>query len=217
MMIQPTKKQASILSFIRRHSESLGYPPTIREIANEFGLASTKGVKAQLDALERKGMLRRKGRGARALEVVGAGKKNTRSVPVLGRVPAGRPNLALEETEGEFLLDSSLVSGEGCFLLHVTGESMIEESILDGDYALVKPQPVAENGDIVVAMVDGEATLKRFRKEDDRIVLEPANRDMEPLVLAKGGEGDIDIVGKVIAVLRLFKAGSGYGVSRDSD
>ncbi len=94
---------------------------------------------------------------------------------------------------------------------------MIEESILDGDYALVKPQPVAENGDIVVAMVDGEATLKRFRKEDDRIVLEPANRDMEPLVLAKGGEGDIDIVGKVIAVLRLFKAGSGYGVSRDSD
>ncbi len=91
MMIQPTKKQASILSFIRRHSESLGYPPTIREIANEFDLASTKGVKAQLDALERKGMLRRKGRGARALEVVGAGKKNTRSVPVLGRVlPAAR-------------------------------------------------------------------------------------------------------------------------------
>jgi repressor LexA len=216
-MIQPTKKQASILSYIRRHTENLGYPPTIREIANEFGLASTKGVKAQLDALEKKGLLRREGRGARALEVVGAGKRNIRAVPVLGRVPAGQPIPALENTEGEFLLDKSLLSGEGCFLLHVTGESMIEESILDGDYALVKPQPVAENGDIVVAMVNGEATLKRFRKEDDRIVLEPANRDMAPLVLARGGEGDIDIVGKVIAVLRLFKTDSGYGIPRDSD
>lgn len=205
-MIEPTEKQASILKFISRYAETSGYPPTIREIAESFGLASTKGVKAQLDALERKGLLRRRGRGARALEVVGARKRsNARAVPVLGRVPAGPPTLAIEEMEGEFLLDSSLVSGEGCFLLHISGESMIEESILDGDYALVKPQPVAENGDIVVAMIDGEATLKRFHRDGEKIVLEPANRSMKPLVVQKGGGREMSIVGKVIAVLRLFE------------
>lgn len=216
-MIEPTKKQASILKFISKYAESSGYPPTIREIADEFGLASTKGVKTQLDALEKKGLLRRKGRGARALEVVGVRRKNARAVPVLGRVPAGLPSLPLDDMEGKFLLDNSLVSGEGCFLLHITGESMIEESILDGDYALVKPQPIAQNGDMVVAMIDGEATLKRFHKEDDRIVLQPANSDMEPLVVRKGGEEEIEIVGKVIAVLRLFEPYAKFGVSRGTE
>jgi len=216
-MIEPTEKQASILKFISRYAESSGYPPTIREIAGRFGLASTKGVKAQLDALERKGLLRRKGRGARALEVVGARKRNARAVPVLGKVPAGIPTLAIEEMEGEFLLDNSLVSGEECFLLHISGESMVEESILDGDYALVKPQPIAESGDIVVAMIDGEATLKRFHKDRERIVLEPANRNMKPLVVEKGGEGEISIVGKVIAVLRLFEPNDTFRVPEKQD
>ena len=214
-MIEPTEKQASILKFISRYTESSGYPPTIREIADGFGLASTKGVKAQLDALETKGLLRRKARGARALEVVGSRKRNARTVPVLGRVPAGVPTLAIEEMEGEFLLDNSLVSGEGCFFLHISGESMVEESILDGDYALVKPQPVAENGDIVVAMIDGEATLKRFRRDETRIVLEPANKNMKPVVLEKGGEEEISIAGKVVAVLRLFEASDALGLGRD--
>jgi repressor LexA len=216
-MIEPTAKQASILRFISRYAESSGYPPTIREIADRFGLASTKGVKAQLDALEKKGLLRRKGRGARALEVVGAKRVSARAVPVVGRVPAGLPALAVKDMEGEFMIDSSLVSGEGCFLLRVTGTSMVGESILDGDYALVKPQPVAYNGDIVVAMIDGEATLKRFRREDGRIVLEPANRDMEPLVIEREDDGELEIVGRVIAVLRLFGSDSTFRVSRVGD
>jgi repressor LexA len=216
-MIEPTAKQASILRFISRYAESSGFPPTIREIADRFGLASTKGVKAQLDALEKKGLLKRKGRGARALEVIGARKANARPVPVLGRVPAGLPTLAVEDMEGEFLFDSSLVSGEGCFLLRVSGSSMVGESILDGDYALVKPQPVAENGDIVVAMVDGEATLKKFRMEKDRIILEPANSDMKPLVVERDGEEEVEIVGRVIAVLRLFGPSDMLRVSSTGD
>lgn len=203
-MIEPTKKQASILRFISEYAESSGYPPTIREIADQFGLASTKGVKAQLDALEKKGLLRRKRRGARALEVVGSRRGGARRVPVLGKVPAGRPSLAIEDMEGEFLLDGTLVPDEGCFLLRIAGDSMMDESILDGDYALVKPQPAASNGDIVIAMIDGEATLKRFRRENDRVVLEPANSKMEPLVVDRSDEVDVEILGKVVAVLRLF-------------
>ena len=204
-MIKPTEKQASILSFISRYAYSTGYPPTIREIAEEFGLSSTKSVKAQLDALKKKGLLTRKGRRARAIEVVGRKRGGTKTVPVVGRVSAGLPSLAIEDVERELLLDRSMVPTEGCFLLRVRGESMVEESILDGDYALVKPQPVAENGDTVVAMLDGEATLKRFYKEGNRIILKPANKNMEPIVIEGREVAEFKIVGKVVAVLRFFE------------
>lgn len=204
-MVKATKKQASILSFITRYAQSTGYPPTIREIAEEFGLSSTKSVKAQLDALEKKGLLKRKGRGARALEVVGVGRRRSAAVPLVGRVPAGPPSPAVEDVEGGVLLDESMVPGEGCFLLRVRGESMIEESILDGDYALVKPQPTAENGSTVVVVLDGEATLKKFWKEGDRIILKPANRSMKPIVVNKEDAARLRVVGKVIAVLRFFE------------
>ncbi|TET82062.1 repressor LexA [candidate division TA06 bacterium] len=213
-MVKPTEKQASILSFISRYAQSTGYPPTIREIADEFGLASTKSVKTQLDALKKKGLLRRKGRGARAIEVIGIRRGNAKTVPVVGRIPAGLPSLAIEDVEREVLLDRSMVPTEGCFLLRVRGESMVEESILDGDYALVKPQPVAENGDTVVAMLDGEATLKRFYKEGDRIILKPANKNMKPIVIERGEVAEFKIVGKVVAVLRFFEGPNPAKVSR---
>lgn len=214
-MVKPTEKQASILSFISRYAHSTGYPPTIREIAEEFGLSSTKSVKAQLDALKKKGLLRRKGRGARAIEVVGLRRGDAKTVPVVGRIPAGLPSLAIEDVEGELLLDRSMVPTEGCFLLRVKGDSMIEESILDGDYALVKPQPVAENGDTIVAMLDGEATLKRFYKEGDRVILRPANKNVKPIVIQGGEVGEFKVVGKVVAVLRFFEGSNPARISRN--
>jgi repressor LexA len=202
-MVNPTIKQASILNFILRYGQSSGYPPTIREIASEFGLSSTKSVKTQLDALEKKGLLRRKGRGARAIELMGKQKGFT-AVPVVGRIAAGPPCAAIEGFESELLLDRSMAPDKGSFLLRIKGESMIEESILDGDYALVKPQPVAENGDTVVAMIDGEATLKKFYRQNGRIILKPANKNMEPIVIEGDEAGEFKIVGKVTAILRFF-------------
>ncbi len=196
-----TDRQRGILQFVGEYAEESGYPPTIREIGRRFGISSTKGVKLHLDALEKKGYLRRAGRGARAISVRTHPPPPIRLLPVVGRVAAGVPVLAEENIEGWVALDSSLAKKEGSFLLRVMGDSMIEEGILDGDFVLVRPQKVAENGEVVVAMVEGEATVKRFHLREDRVELLPAKQGMRPIVVPVDS-GEVRILGKVVGVLR---------------
>jgi len=198
-----TKTQKKVFNFLKDFLRKKGYPPTLREIASHFGLKGPKAPQKTLNILERKGYLRRVPGGARAIEIFGgvspAGQ--TLSIPIIGSVRAGEPILAIENIEGYVNLDRSLVSSENIFLLRVRGDSMIEAHIKDGDFALVEPQPNAENGEIVVALIEDEATIKRIFKKRDFIRLEPANPNMEPIVVKKG-EKKVTIVGKVIGIFR---------------
>jgi repressor LexA len=195
-----------------------GFPPTLREIASHFGLKGPKGPQKTLHILERKGYIRKTPGGSRAIEILipkigrrsglpgainflGRGNVPTISVPIVGRVTAGDPILAIENIEGYINFDRNLVSSEDVFLLRVKGESMIDAHIQDGDFALVKPQKDAENGEIIVVLIDDEATIKRIFKKRDLIRLEPANPTMEPIVIRKG-EKKVTIVGKVIGIFR---------------
>ena len=181
-----------------------GFPPTLREIASHFGLRGPKAPQKTLQILEKKGYIRRVPGGSRAIEMLIpplVHKSQILSLPMVGRVRAGEPILAIENIEGYINLDQSLVSSDDVFLLRVQGDSMIDAHIQDGDFALVKPQPNAENGEIVVALVDDEATIKRIFKKRDLIRLEPANPHMEPIVVRKG-ERRVTIVGKVVGIFR---------------
>jgi repressor LexA len=201
-----TSTQERVLIFLKDFLGKEGYPPTLREIASHFGLKGPKAPHKTLDILERKGFLRRTRGGSRAIEILGppllplqAG--STLSVPIVGTVRAGEPILAVENIEGYVNLDRSLLSAEDVFLLRVQGNSMIDAHIQDGDFALVKPQPNAENGEIVVALVEDEATIKRIFQKRDLVRLEPANPSMEPIVVKKG-EKRVTIVGKVVGIFR---------------
>jgi len=198
-----TSTQEKVLNFLRNFLHEKGFPPTLREIAFHFGLKGPKAPQKTLHILEKKGYLRRVPGGSRAIEILGgvspAGQ--TLSIPIVGRVRAGEPILAIENIEGYINLDRSLVSSEDVFLLRVHGESMIDAHIQDGDFALVKPQPSAENGEIIVALIDDEATIKRIFKKRDLIRLEPANPKMEPIVVKKGDK-KVSIVGKVVGIFR---------------
>lgn len=196
-----TERQKGILQFVGEYTEESGYPPTIREIGRKFSISSTKGVKLHLDALEKKGYLRRAGRGARAISVRTHSPPPTRLVPLVGRVAAGEPLLAEENIEGWMALDSSLAGKEQCFLLRVRGDSMVEDGILDGDLVLVRPQQIAQNGETVVVMVEDEATVKRFRRRGRSIELLPANQAMKPIVVP-ADSAEIRILGKVVGVVR---------------
>lgn len=197
-----TKTQREILDFLVEHLQRVGYPPTVREIAKKFELRGPRAPKEHLDALERKGYIKRE-RGARAIEIVGYSPSQTRPIPVVGRIAAGKPLLALENIEGEIALDSSIAKAKELFFLRVKGESMVGANILEGDLVLVKPQPTAANGEIVVALIDDEATLKRFFKEKGRIRLQPENSEMEPIWVGAGGK-EVRIVGKVVGLWRRF-------------
>jgi repressor LexA len=154
--------------------------------------------------LEKKGYIRRVPGGSRAIEMLIpplVHKSQILSLPIVGRVRAGEPILAIENIEGYINLDQSLISSDDVFLLRVQGDSMIDAHIQDGDFALIKPQPNAENGEIVVALVDDEATIKRIFKKRDLIRLEPANPHMEPIVVRKG-ERRVTLVGKVVGIFR---------------
>jgi repressor LexA len=165
-------------------------------------MAGPHSAKRFLDMLERKGYIRRVAKSSRAIELTDIPSSSTvRRLPIVGRVRAGTPLLALENIEGNLALDRSLARWDNAFLLRVTGESMIEAHIEEGDLALVKPQPTALNGDIVVALINDEATIKRFFKERDTIRLEPAHPSMKPLVI-KEGEAEVRIIGKVVAIIR---------------
>ena len=198
-----TTSQKKVLDFLKSYIRRKGFPPTLREIASHFGLKGPKSPYKTLSILERKGYIEKVPRGSRAIEVLGSLQAlgQAISLPIVGRVRAGEPILALENIEGYINFDRSMVSSEDVFLLRVQGDSMIEAHIQDGDFALVKPQKDAENGEIVVALIEDEATIKRIFKKRDLIRLEPANPKMEPIVVRKG-EKKVAIVGKVIGIFR---------------
>jgi repressor LexA len=199
-----TPRQEEVLDFLKDFVMGRGFPPTLREIASHLGVKGPKGPQKALRILERKGYLRRVPGGSRALEIIGGSPGQAGealSVPIVGRVRAGEPILAVENVEGYIRLDRTLLSSENVFLLRVQGDSMVDAHIQDGDFALVKPQPNAENGEIVVALIEDEATIKRIFKKRDLIRLEPANPAMEPIVVKKG-EKRVKIVGKVVGIFR---------------
>jgi repressor LexA len=199
-----TERQKEVFEFLKDFLRERGFPPTLREIASHFGLRGPKAPQKTLNILERKGYIRKVPGGSRAIEILSYPQfslTHILSVPIVGRVRAGEPLLAIENIEGYINLDRSLVSSGDVFLLRVQGDSMIEAHIQDGDFALVKPQPNAENGEIVVALIEDEATIKRIFKKRDLIRLEPANPKMEPIVVKKG-EKKVTIVGKVVGIFR---------------
>jgi repressor LexA len=197
-----TARQKEIYDFLLKTIREKGFAPSIHEIGRRFKIASTNGVSDHLKALEKKGYIRRVGK--RALEVVNTLGKSaltvTREVPVLGRVPAGKPFLSEENIEGTIALPEDM-AGEKTFALQVKGDSMIGAGIMDGDRVIVKQQGTAENGDIVCAVIDGEATLKRFFKKDGTITLKAENEKYAPITVSAG---EFRIAGRVIGLLRKF-------------
>jgi len=229
-----TDRQRQILDFISASIAERGYPPTLREIGEHFGIRSTNGVNDHLKALEKKGYLRREDLKSRAMRPVFDGNGNGNGnghgggypatdvigrfgnvvpihdlaqdlieVPIVGRVAAGEPLLAVENVEDTVKVDRFFVGGaREVFGLRVVGESMIEDGIVDGDYVFVKKTPTANQGDIVVAMIEGEATVKRYYPEGERIRFQPANANMEPIFVHRREFRSVDIIGVVVGVYR---------------
>ena len=195
-----TERQRRILQVIGEFTSERGYPPSVREIGERVGLSSSSTIHAHLKALEKRGLISRDPTKPRALrsEVGSSAARDALVVPIIGKVAAGLPITAAENVEGEFVLPSAFVpKASDSFMLRVQGDSMIEAAILDGDLILVRPQRTADNGEVVVAMLEGEATVKRFYREDGRIRLQPENREMAPIYAS-----DVEIVGRVEAVVR---------------
>lgn len=208
-MTKLSKRQQDILEFIKGEVQEKGYPPSVREIGEAVGLASSSTVHGHLARLEKKGFIRRDPTKPRAIEVLnldsddkGIPQNNTISVPVLGKVTAGNPITAIENVEEYLPLPENLVTSDSnVFILNIEGDSMIEAGIFDGDMVIVKQQQTATNGDIVVAMTeDYEATVKRFFKEKDYFRLQPENPTLEPIIL-----DNVTIVGKVIGLYRVIQ------------
>ncbi len=239
-----TPRQQNILDFVHEFQQQHGYPPSIREIGEFFGIRSTNGVSDHLRALERKGFLSRNGHLSRSLQVVrdetrfvpeaeeqdgddvpviarttatgrtlSLAAKQTKSpalqrgnavaVPVMGRVAAGQPMLAVEDSEDSLVVDSYLLGGPGeVFGLRVVGESMIDAGILPGDFLFVRKRSTAQSGDIVVAMIEGEATVKRWFPEGDRIRLQPENATMKPIYVNRADFRAVDLLGTVVGIYR---------------
>jgi repressor LexA len=201
----PTERQERILEVIRDFTESHGYPPSVREIGERVGLSSSSTVQSHLKSLEKRGLIHRDPTKPRALIATGSAAMSARQeavadagvLPIVGRVAAGTPITATENLDGELVVPAEFARKAGSFVLRVQGESMIDAAILDGDLIVVAPQPDAANGEIVVALVDGEATVKRFYRENGRIRLQPENRTMEPFY-----PDDVTIVGRVGAIFR---------------
>jgi repressor LexA len=204
-MAKISKRQQDIMDFIKGEVKSKGYPPSVREIGEAVGLASSSTVHGHLARLESKGLIRRDPTKPRAIEIlevdehVHIPRNHVVNVPVVGKVTAGVPITAIENVEEYFPLPERLApNDEQVFMLEIMGESMIEAGILNGDYVIVKQQQTANNGDIVVAMTEeDEATCKRFFKEKDFIRLQPENSTMDPIILR-----NVSILGKVIGVYR---------------
>ena len=193
------ENQSKILAFIRSEIDEKGYPPSVREICAAVGLKSTSTVHAHLNNLERKGLIRRDPTKPRALEVLDENIARGRRVPLVGRVTAGLPILAVENIEEYLTLPQSMLGRDEAFCLRVSGESMIEAGILDGDIIVVRRQDDIENGEIAVVLIDDEATVKRVFFEPDRIRLQPENRAMSPIYTDHA-----QVLGKVTALLRTF-------------
>jgi repressor LexA len=195
----PTGRQQRILDVIQEFSDEHGYPPSVREIGARVGLSSSSTVQSHLKALEKQGRLDRDPTKPRALRLTGAAARpaDYGVIPIVGKVAAGTPITAVENVEGDYVVPARLARRDGTFMLRVAGDSMIEAAILDGDLIVVSPQPDAKSGEIVVAMVEGEATVKRFYRESGRVRLQPENKSMQPIFA-----DDVTIVGRVEAVIR---------------
>jgi repressor LexA len=213
-----TQRQRDILDFISTSIDRRGYPPTLRDIGDHFGIRSTNGVSDHLKALEKKGFLAREDLKSRAMRPVASGRVPPEAalgaprlgealceIPVIGRVAAGQPLLAVENVEDTVVVDRFFIgSSREVFALRVVGESMIEDGILDGDYVFVRKTPTASRGEIVVAMIEGEATVKRFFPEGDVIRFQPANAAMQPIYVRQSEFRSVDILGVVIGIYRQY-------------
>ncbi len=198
-----SSRQKQILHYIQQHMDAHGYPPTVREIGSAVSLSSSSTVHAHLKTLQEQGHIERDAVLTRAIKLTGSGGGESRplskpviQMPIIGTVAAGKPRLAVEDVEDVFPLPSDFISGDG-FMLRVIGDSMIEDGIHEGDLVVVRRQQTADNGETVVAMIDNEATVKRFYKEKSRIRLQPANKRMKPMYF-----DTVDIAGKVVGLVR---------------
>lgn len=212
-MKELTERQQEILDFIQEFININSYPPTYREIGKKFDIASTYGVKRHLDALQKKGYLDTCKNTSRTISVKQSSEQNrfnetteisSCQIPIVGRVAAGYPVLSEENIDGTLTLDNSFVrAGSNCFALKVKGESMIKAGIMEGDFVIVNQQNIANNGDIIVATVNDEATLKRFSKNDKGMQLIPENDNFLPIPI--NFSDNFSIIGKVIGVFRWYK------------
>lgn len=198
-----SSKQAEILEYIKQEILKKGYPPAVREICEAVHLKSTSSVHSHLETLERNGYIRRDPTKPRAIEIIdenfNLGRREVVNMPIVGTVAAGSPILAVENIENYFPVPAEYVPNKETFMLVVKGDSMINVGIYDGDKVMVQKQPTANNGDIVVALVDDSATVKTYYKEKDFYRLQPENDTMEPIILK-----ELTILGKVFGVFRLF-------------
>lgn len=197
-------KQEEILEYIKSQILKRGFPPSVREICDAVNLKSTSSVHSHLETLEKNGYIHRDPTKPRAIEILddsfNLNRREMVQVPVLGRVAAGEPILAQENIEDYYPIPAEVLPNSQIFMLEVKGESMVNAGILDGDYVVVEQRPDASNGDMVVALIEDGATVKTFYKEDGHIRLQPENDFMEPFILP-----DVEILGKVIAVMRFFR------------
>ena len=208
-----TERQNKIYQFIKEYIDFNSYPPTYREIGTKFGISSTFGVKRHIDALIKKGFLNIGENTSRTIsitETFNSPKINNDNasieIPIIGRVAAGHPILAEENIEGTFKIQSNLINGKAdCFALKVKGDSMINAGIFEGDVVIINPQKDANNGEIIVAMLDNEATLKRFERKNGNISLIPENDKYEPIVINK--LDNFSIIGKALGVFRWYNWG----------
>ncbi|MCF6268455.1 MAG: transcriptional repressor LexA [Melioribacteraceae bacterium] len=205
-----TERQNSIYQFIKEFIDFNSYPPTYREIGTHFGIASTFGVKRHIDALIKKGFLNIGENSSRTISITNNFNENSKpiqsdtiEIPIIGRVAAGQPILAEENIEGTFNIQSSLIQGKAnCFALKVKGDSMVNAGIFEGDVVIINPQKEANNGEIIVALLDNEATLKRFKRINGNILLLPENDKYNPIVINKSD--NFSIIGKALGVFRWY-------------
>jgi repressor LexA len=199
-----SEKQREILEYIKSEIVNKGYPPAVRDICEAVHLKSTSSVHSHLETLEKNGYIRRDPTKPRAIEIMDDSfnmvRREVVNVPLIGRVAAGEPILAVENVEMYFPIPAELMPNQDCFLLEVHGESMVEAGIFDGDNILVKQQSTASNGDMVVALVDDSATVKTFYKENGHFRLQPENSSMDPIIV-----DHVEILGKVFGVMRFFR------------
>jgi repressor LexA len=205
-----TERQNEIYQFIKEYIDFNSYPPTYREIGTQFGIASTFGVKRHIDALIKKGFLNMSENTSRTISITESlsspkqnNNANTIEIPIIGRVAAGQPILAEENIEGTFNIQESLIHGKAdCFALKVKGDSMINAGIFEGDVVIINPQKDANNGEIIVAMLENEATLKRFERKNGNISLIPENDKYSPIAINKSD--NFSIIGKALGVFRWY-------------
>ncbi len=199
-----SKKQQEILEYIKSEILNKGYPPSVREICDAVKLKSTSSVHSHLETLEEKGFIKRDPTKPRAIEIIddmfNLVRREVVNVPILGQVAAGLPILAQENIEGYFPIPTEFMPNEETFMLIVKGDSMINVGVLDGDKVIVKKQNTANNGDMVVALVEDSATVKTFYKEKDYYILKPENDDMLPIIVT-----ECAVLGKVIGIFRMYK------------